>query len=378
MVSTAYASGALLCLTSGILCLLTGSILLLYSGRKRPGLYLGLSYLAFGYAFVIAGLTYDHLIYYLPHLYRTGNICWLVCMPLSWLYIRTAITNKGLSAWDLLQLLPLALYLVDYSPFLFSSAAVKSAVIYSDINHMNRLIRYSQGWFLPENSQIPIRAVQSMFYWVWEVGLLASPAAAQMRKDRSWFRWILLYVGLQIPVFLPTMLALFTGIYQFLWASTIPPVAAGFLSALTLFLNPRILYGIRKAEAPPPARTRPLLDQEFIGKLTVQLEKVMRERMPFLDPDYTSKELADTIGVPLYKLSAYINQTMGTNFSEYLNQWRIRYCLDMVREKKLEHLNLHGIATKCGFNNRNTFSAAFKKVTGKPPSVYLHMNESPE
>jgi YesN/AraC family two-component response regulator len=84
------------------------------------------------------------------------------------------------------------------------------------------------------------------------------------------------------------------------------------------------------------------------------------------------------MGVPLYKLSAYINQTIGTNFSEYLNQWRIQYCLDMIHEKKIEHLNLHGIATKCGFNNRNTFSAAFKKVTGKPPSVYLHANEWPE
>ncbi|MES1222207.1 MAG: AraC family transcriptional regulator [Bacteroidota bacterium] len=29
------------------------------------------------------------------------------------------------------------------------------------------------------------------------------------------------------------------------------------------------------------------------------------------------------------------------------------------------------MATQCGFNNRNTFSSAFKKVTGKPPSPYL-------
>jgi hypothetical protein len=166
MVSTAFVSGAILCLTSGILCLLTGSILLLYSGNKRPGLYFGLSYLAFGYAFVIAGLTYSRLIYYLPHLYRTGNICWLLCMPLSWLYIRTSITNKGLSRWDLLHLLPLALYVVDYSPFLFSSAGVKAAVISADLNNMNQLIRYADGWFMPVNSQIPIRVAQSLYCMV--------------------------------------------------------------------------------------------------------------------------------------------------------------------------------------------------------------------
>lgn len=378
MVSTAYMSGAVLCLTSAILCLLTGGILLLYSGRKRPGLYLGLSYLAFGYAFVIAGLTYSHLILYLPHLYRTGNFCWLTCMPLSFLYVRTSITSKPLSPWDLLHLVPVLIYVVDYSPFLFSSATVKEAVVYADLSNLNQMIRYAQGWLLPVNSQIPIRAVQSLVYWILQIGLLASAAAAPMRKDRSWYRWIVLYIALQVPLFLPTLATLVTGKFQILWAATIPPVAAGFLSAVTLFLNPRILYGIRKIEAPPPARTKPLLDQEFIGRLTVQLERVMREEKPFLHADYTSKELADTIGVPLYKLSAYINQTTGTNFSEYLNQWRIRYCLDLIHEKKTDHLNLHGIATKCGFNNRNTFSAAFKKVTGKPPSVYLHANESPD
>ena len=53
----------------------------------------------------------------------------------------------------------------------------------------------------------------------------------------------------------------------------------------------------------------------------------MLEKKPFLDPNYTLKDLADATNVPMYKLSAYLNQTTGTNFSDYLNQWRIRFCL---------------------------------------------------
>jgi AraC-like DNA-binding protein len=260
-------------------------------------------------------------------------------MPLSWLYIRTSVTGKPLSKWDLFHLLPVALYLVEYFPFLISSTAVKTAALQADITNLNQLLRYSQGWLLPANSQIPIRAVQTMVYWGLQIGLLSSSATAPMRKDRSWVRWMILYNALQIP----------------------------------LFLNPRILYGLKEVDSPPPSRAKPLLlDNEFVQYLTIALEKVMREEKPFLHADYTLKKLADAVGVPLYKLSAYINQVTGTNFSEYLNQWRIRYCLDLIEEKKIIHLNLHGIATTCGFNNRNTFSSAFKKVTGKPPSVYLH------
>jgi len=376
MVLTAFVTGAVLCLISVTCCLLTGSILLLYSGRNGPGAYLGLSYIACGYAFLVAGLTYSGLLYYVPHLFRTGNICWLLCMPLSWLYIRTSVTRKPLSAWDLLHLLPVTLYLIDYFPFLVSSAAVKTAVLRADITNIDQLLRYSQGWLLPANSQIPIRAIQTMLYWSLQIGLLTSSATLQMRKDRSWFRWMILYNTLQIPMFLPTVIVMITGAREYLWASTIPPVAAGLLSAITLFLNPRILYGLKAAEPPPPVRAKPLLlDNDFVERLSIQLEKVMRDEKPFLHADYTLKKLADTVGVPLYKLSAYINQTTGTNFSEYLNQWRIRYCLELIREKKIVNLNLHGIAAKCGFNNRNTFSSAFKRVTGKPPSVYLHTRD---
>jgi AraC-like DNA-binding protein len=150
------------------------------------------------------------------------------------------------------------------------------------------------------------------------------------------------------------------------------PIAGSLLSMMALYLHPTILYGLKPR---PAGKSKTNLDMEFIDRLALRLEKTMREKKPFLNPDCTLRELADTLDVPLYKLSAYLNQTLGTNFSEYLNQWRIRHCLELFREKQTEHLNLNGIARKCGFNNRNTFSTAFKKITGKAPSTYLHAED---
>ncbi|WP_315824616.1 helix-turn-helix domain-containing protein [Paraflavitalea speifideaquila] len=66
-----------------------------------------------------------------------------------------------------------------------------------------------------------------------------------------------------------------------------------------------------------------------------------------------------------------MNQTTGKHFNDYLNCQRIAYCLDFIRSGQAEHLNMNGISQHCGFNNRNTFAHAFKKVTGKLPSEYI-------
>ena len=372
MLPAAYVVGSAICLNAVICCLLTGIILFLFSTSNRPSRFLGFYYLAFAYAFLVAGLTYSHLISQFPHLYRTGNFCWLMVMPLSWLYIRSTVTHKYLSGWDVLHLLPVVLYLVDYFPFFITPGEGKTAVIRSDLGNLDKLLHYREGWLLPSNMQIPMRVLQAAFYWTLQIRLLTSWRASALRKDALHLKWLMLFNALQILLFLPGLIVLISGAQNWFWVSTIPPVTGTLLSCLTLFMYPRLLYNLKFADPAFTGKPKPVLDPAYIIRLTQQLELFMREERPFLNPDYTLRELAEAIGTPLYKMSAYLNQATGTHFSDYLNQWRIRYCLDLIHEKKVGNLNLNGVATKCGFNNRNTFSNAFKKVTGKAPSVYLH------
>jgi hypothetical protein len=225
-------------------CLLTGGILLRFTERKRSSRFLAGFYFSFGYAIVIAGLAYSGLIFYIPHLYRTGNIGWLIGMPLAWLYIRNLVRPRPLSGWDLLHLVPALLYIVDYLPFFSLSASAKAAIFREDIGHIDQLIRYRQGWLLPPNSHVPIRSAQAMLYWFLQVRLLWSGQAAFLRKDQPVFRWLLLFNLLQIAMFLPTLVTLLIGRDDYAWASTVPPILAILLSALALSLRPRILYGV--------------------------------------------------------------------------------------------------------------------------------------
>jgi AraC-like DNA-binding protein len=100
------------------------------------------------------------------------------------------------------------------------------------------------------------------------------------------------------------------------------------------------------------------------------LQRFMRDEKPFLRTGYCIRDLADEIDIPAYQLSAYINQFLGLNFNEFFNWFRIRHCQDLMQTGLIDRFNLRGLANRCGFNNRNTLTTAFKKFTGLTPSAY--------
>jgi AraC-like DNA-binding protein len=113
------------------------------------------------------------------------------------------------------------------------------------------------------------------------------------------------------------------------------------------------------------------LTPDRIVQISAALSQFMQDRQPFLSLGYNLRDLGADLGIPYYHLSAFINQWLGMNFNEYMNQFRIRYCQQSVKNGQADHLNLRGLAHHCGFSNRNTFTSAFKKYTGLTPSVYV-------
>lgn len=101
-----------------------------------------------------------------------------------------------------------------------------------------------------------------------------------------------------------------------------------------------------------------------------QLDSFMMEKKPFLQLEYGINQLAESLNIPSYQLSAYINRTLGVNFNEYINRFRVQYCENLIRMGLTYEFNMKGLALKCGFHNRNTFTSAFKKFTGITPSCY--------
>jgi AraC-like DNA-binding protein len=83
-------------------------------------------------------------------------------------------------------------------------------------------------------------------------------------------------------------------------------------------------------------------------------------------------DLSAEIDVPVYQLSAFINQEYGKNFNELVNEYRVGYVKKLLdANSEYRQYTLEAIGRMAGFNSRTTFIAAVKKVSGMTPVEYL-------
>jgi len=120
---------------------------------------------------------------------------------------------------------------------------------------------------------------------------------------------------------------------------------------------------------------RPVVLTNLIEEIAIRLHVHIQQQKSFLILGYTIRHLSEETGVQLYLLSAYINQMAKCRFTDYLNKFRISYCLELIKNGQAEQFTLAALAAQCGFSNRNTFTSAFKKFVGKPPSSFIKKTE---
>ncbi|MDF2189887.1 AraC family transcriptional regulator [Paraflavitalea sp. CAU 1676] len=101
------------------------------------------------------------------------------------------------------------------------------------------------------------------------------------------------------------------------------------------------------------------------------LESLFRDSKPYLRHGFSLQELSDGLGIPLYRVSAFINQSYDMRFTDFVNLHRIGHAVLLIKQGEACHWSLDGLATQCGFNNRNSFREAFKRFTGQVPSDFI-------
>lgn len=106
-----------------------------------------------------------------------------------------------------------------------------------------------------------------------------------------------------------------------------------------------------------------------------QLNNIIKQEAPFLKPNLSLRDLAQMIDLHPNKLSELLNDTIGKNFSEFINYYRVERFKKLVILPKNSHLSLLGIAYESGFNSKTAFNTFFKKETGMTPKAYLKQQD---
>ena len=97
------------------------------------------------------------------------------------------------------------------------------------------------------------------------------------------------------------------------------------------------------------------------------LNKSMIDDKLYLNPKLTISDVANFIGTNRTYLSHYINNTLQTNFYDYINNYRIENASKSLLTYVNPILTIEEVAEKSGFNSTSTFRRAFLKNTGMTP-----------
>ena len=93
----------------------------------------------------------------------------------------------------------------------------------------------------------------------------------------------------------------------------------------------------------------------------------------------TISVLAEKVGLPEHRLRRLINQHMGyRNFSEFLNQHRIKKAMTLLSNVDNRHDQILTIAMDLGYGSLGPFNRAFKAHTGKTPTEFRKSSLSAE
>ena len=114
----------------------------------------------------------------------------------------------------------------------------------------------------------------------------------------------------------------------------------------------------------------PSLEQEEGLMYAKKLNEHMERAKPYLNPNLTIQELAGQVKISSRTISDVVNNIIGQNFNDYVNNYRVEEFKKLAKDTTKDHYTVLGLGYEAGFKSKTTFNTAFKKFTGVTPSDY--------
>ncbi len=343
-----------------------------------------LSFLIFAFSVIIlgAGLGATGLYQTLPHLIRIGVPFVLILGPAMLFYV-TAMRLGKVPAVQWLHLLPFCIYIIFLIPFYLSPAGIKIewvevAIASSGFDSLLNLAK--------------VLHVFGYFAWVYYL-LILHPEQVKglapdfQETDLFWLRrltaMLLITGALSVVVFSLSAAGLFdTILANFIMGIVI--AALIYILGYTALTRPKIFgdrdYIAWKADSELDLFLGNIrFSKEKIThnghlekeqQLLHQLNDIMKNEKVYRDSDLSLAGLSEISGIPQYLISRIINEHLGKNFFDYVNEFRVKQVCKNLADPAWANYTILAIAMDAGFNSKSSFNTAFRKFTGLTPSDY--------
>ena len=329
---------------------------------------------------------YEVAIFFAPIAFSVN----LTLMPLLWLLVQRGFNPYyRFTPLRLLHFLPAVLSLILFCVSIFSLPQSQ---------RYDFMINENMGddtWLGDVNYTMVLLQLVGYFYAIFRY----------LRKVKHFVRSHYSAAELQRKVWIPRFIGLFAAMFVVvmvcyaLW----PRTDAWLLQLLTVIIMGYLLYAelaialferyrkdtvtttvAAEAEAefiatevkpqPQPEADNGKEEMQKLEQYARQVEEYLRASEVYVDPNLSLKDVATATGISSKNLSKSINATLGKNFFDLVNGFRIEKSKALLISKKEKGLTLETIAEQCGFNSRITFNNAFKKVIGVTTTEWLKLN----
>ena len=88
------------------------------------------------------------------------------------------------------------------------------------------------------------------------------------------------------------------------------------------------------------------------------------------NPSLTIRSLSEDIKMNSRELSVLINQNLNQHFFDFINEYRIKEAMNILKNPTKKEVTVLEILYEVGFNSKSSFNTAFKKYTGFTPTQF--------
>jgi len=347
-------------------------LFLSHKGNTRANKFLSLLIFFFSLLQIWDFLIQTRLIIRFPHMIMTLNPLLFTLGPLIYFYVKalTSIDWKFRVTF-ITHFIPAAAFYIYFLPvYLLDEQGKMQLISNAFLNHK---------FIIPPAFYI-VAVVHILTYLVFSVMRLLEHAKNIKnnfsfidRLNLNWLKYLLIiYIALwftfAIRVFFPSNL---------IWN------ISAFLSLLTMYIvgyfgyNQPVIFPesmnntlsvLNKEEKKKYASSS--LTEKELAEYVKKLQALMNNEKIFLNNDLKIGDVAEKINLPVYYVSQVINEKLGKNFYDFINEYRVDEVKKRFADTQYDYLTILAIGFDSGFNSKTAFYSAFKRNTGMIPSEF--------
>jgi AraC-like DNA-binding protein len=333
-------------------------------GRANIFLSMLLVALAFSIAHILfAGAVISHLS---AQVYSLGDPTFFLIAPLLWFYTRSLSGERIIFRWETIgHFLP---FLIIISLSLSLRSIHQPALLqWLAVNHMSLIMTF---WIL---LVIQFSCYLLVIKRKWQLYKLMVQQEVSNTEDVS-ISWVRFYMVLFLLVNILFLVSFIVAIHlqDHSWLPRITAV----IFALSIFalgykgILQREIFAMEIVPVASDVKTVLTVRTNHDDQRLQELKTFMEQNKPFLDADLTLTSLALQMNITRGQLSSLINEGTGSNFYDFINQYRVEQVKKLMIDPSMKNFNMLGIALEAGFKSKSTFNLIFKRFTGLTPTQY--------